>query len=335
MKNKKDILVDKFKRKHTYLRISLTEHCNLRCTYCMPQSGVTLTPSSQLMTADEIFQIAQVFVENGVDKIRLTGGEPFVRKDFKEILSKLSSLNVSIAITTNGVTINQHIETLKKNRVSIINLSLDTLNAKKFNSITLRSHFEKVYGNMLLLINEGFRVKVNVVLLKNVNDNELIDFIELTKELPISIRFIEFMPFDGNQWDRSKTISLEDIKKSILEAYKPDDIVRLEDAPNDTAKNYKIKGYKGSYAIISTVTNPFCDSCNRIRLTANGRLKNCLFSEKERDLLTALRNKEDIRPLIEKEIKLKAAVRAGLDSPEKFDNPEHHQKNRSMIRIGG
>jgi len=330
-----DILKDSFGRNHNYLRISLTEKCNLRCTYCMPAEGVPLSPSPALMTSDEIYEIAKVFVANGVDKIRLTGGEPLVRKDFTTIIEKLSTLDVSIAMTTNAVNIDRYISELKKSKVSIINVSLDTLIADRFQEMTLKPNFEKVIKNLYLLIDEGFQIKLNVVLLKGTNDSEILDFIELTKELPISIRFIEFMPFDGNRWDRSKAVSLEEINQLVNESYPKDSVLKIEDAPNDTAKNYKIKGFKGSFAIISTVTNPFCDSCNRLRLTANGKLRNCLFSEKESDLLTAHRNGESIEPIIQKAVLAKAAVRAGLDTNEKFADPNHHSKNRSMITIGG
>jgi molybdenum cofactor biosynthesis protein A len=330
-----DILKDSIGRNHNYLRISITEKCNLRCTYCMPAEGVPLSPSPELMTANEIYEIAKIFVANGVNKIRLTGGEPLVRKDFTEIIEKLSTLDVSIAMTTNAVNIDRYISNLKKFKVSIINVSLDTLKANRFQEMTLKPNFDKVIKNIYMLINEGFQIKLNVVLLKGTNDSEILDFIELTKELPISIRFIEFMPFDGNNWDRSKAVSLEEIKQLVNESYPKDAVLKIEDAPNDTAKNYKIKNFKGSFAVISTVTNPFCDSCNRLRLTANGRLRNCLFSEKESDLLTAFRKGESIEPIIQKAVLAKAAVRAGLDTYEKFADPNHHSKNRSMITIGG
>lgn len=335
MSFERNILEDTFGRVHNYLRISLTEKCNLRCTYCMPAEGVPLTPASNLMNAEEIYQIAKIFVANGVDKIRLTGGEPSVRKDFKEIIQKLSNLNVSVAISTNAVIIDKFIDDLKEANIKIVNVSLDTLNPERFKKITLKSSFDKVWNNLLLLIDKGFKVKLNVVLLKGENDHEIIEFIKMTKDLPISVRFIEFMPFDGNRWDRSMTVSFKEINEEVLRVYHKDEVIKLEDAPNDTAKNYQIKGYKGSYAIISTVTNPFCDGCNRLRLTANGRLKNCLFSEKESDLLTAFRKGETIEPIIQRAVLNKAAVRSGLDTPEKFENTDNHHKNRSMIAIGG
>ena len=334
MKNS-GILFDSHQRFHNYLRISLIEKCNLRCTYCMPSAGIQLSPKESLMTSDEVYEIAKVFVHHGVDKIRLTGGEPLLRKDFGEILERLSTLNVSLALTTNGVLLDRYLDDLKRAGLRKLNFSLDTLNSVSFNTITLRDQFERVHTNLQMVLNEGFDVKINAVLLKGQNEEEIIDFIALTEREPLSIRFIEFMPFQGNAWDQSKTVSLASILERIEGHYGRDRVERLQDAPNDTAKNFKISGFKGSFAVISTVTNPFCDSCNRIRLTANGRLRNCLFSDKEQDLLGALRSGEPIEPVIQKVLQLKKAVRAGLDSPETFEDYHNHQSNRSMIKIGG
>lgn len=331
----KTILTDDFGRKHNYLRISLLEKCNLRCTYCMPADGIELSPKASLMTADEIFSIARTFVENGVDKIRLTGGEPLLRKDFPEIIAKLSTLGVSLSITTNGILIDRHIDVLKQFNVNKINLSLDTLVSSKFHSVTLRNQFEKVVDNLHLLLNHDFQVKVNVVLIKGFNENEIIDFVKLTQFLPISIRFIEFMPFAGNQWDRSKMISQNEILSELEKAFSPEEIQKLEDEKNFTARTYQIKGFQGNFGIISSITNPFCDSCNRIRLTANGKIKNCLFSNAETDLLTPFRNGESITNLISESIKNKKKVRSGMVTIEEMDDPGLHFDNRSMIAIGG
>ena len=328
-------LTDTFGRHHNYLRISLTERCNLRCSYCMPVDGVKLSPASHLMNAEEIYSIAKTFVKFGVDKIRLTGGEPLVRKDFPQILELLSTLNVELSITSNAVSIDRHIDLLKKSGVKTINISLDTLSAERFHTITFRDYFDRVYQNILKLIDEGFLVKINAVLMRGINDDEILDFIAFTKTHPIVFRFIEFMPFDGNQWKREKTVSYQEIMEQIQGKYINDQIIRLQDAPNDTSKNYTIKGHQGTFAIISTVTHPFCDQCNRIRLTANGQLKNCLFSKKENDLLSALRSNQDIEPIIRQSISSKFAVRSGLDGPESFEDPKQHEQNRSMITIGG
>lgn len=329
------VLTDDFGRKHNYLRISLIEKCNLRCTYCMPADGILLTPKKDLMTADEIFQIAKTFVTNGVDKIRLTGGEPLLRKDFPEIIAKLASLKTEISITTNGILVDRHLPVLKQFNVQKINLSLDTLVASKFQTITLRNQFEKVVDNLHLLLNNQFKVKVNIVLIKGFNDDEIIDFIKLTEFLPISIRFIEFMPFAGNEWDRSKMVSQNEILEQVNTHFLASEIQKLDDEKNFTAREFKIKNYLGSFGIISSITNPFCDGCNRIRLTANGKIKNCLFSNAETDLLTAFRNGGNIEDLISFSIKNKKKVRAGMNTLKDLNNPILNQDNRSMIAIGG
>jgi cyclic pyranopterin phosphate synthase len=301
----------------------------------MPAEGIALTPKKELMTADEVFAIAQTFVNNGVDKIRLTGGEPLLRKDFPEIIEKLAQLEIEISITTNGILIDRHIDVLKQFKVKKINLSLDTLVPSKFNTITLRNQFEKVIDNLHLLLNNDFKVKVNVVLIKGFNDNEIIDFINLTESLPISIRFIEFMPFAGNQWDRSKMVSQTEILDQLSTHFSESNLEKLQDEKNFTAREFKIKNYLGSFGIISSITNPFCDGCNRIRLTANGKIKNCLFSNSETDLLTPYRNGEAIESIIALAIKNKKKVRAGMTTMEDVDNPVLNQDNRSMIAIGG
>lgn len=335
MANNKNILQDTHGRDHSYLRISLIERCNLRCTYCMPEEGVKLSPKSHLMTYEEIYEIAKIFVDHGVTKIRLTGGEPLIRKDMPVILEKLATLPVELSITSNAVIIDKFIDVLKLNGVNKINVSLDSLDAGKFKHITRRHEFQKVYNNILLLVKEGFKVKVNAVLMKGFNENEIIDFINFTRDLPVVVRFIEFMPFDGNKWDMSKMVSYAEVMTYVNNAFAEDKVERLQDAPNDTSKNYKIKGYKGGFAIISSVTNPFCDSCNRLRLTANGQLKNCLFSSGESDLLTTLRAGESIEPVIQKAVLAKLKVRGGMDTLKKLQEPKLHNNNRSMITIGG
>ena len=334
MTESKNILTDTFGRKHTYLRISLTERSNLRCTYCMPAAGIPLSPKSHIMTYEEIYAIAKEFVDHGVTKIRLTGGEPLVRKDAALIMEKLASLPIDLAITTNGVIVDKFIDTFKKIGLKKINVSLDSLNTGKNTFITRRDYFKKVYDNIQLLVKEGFEVKINCVLIKGFNENEVIDFIELTKTQALQIRFIEFMPFDGNKWDLEKLVSLEEVLKQVYTKYDASSFIRLNDAPNDTAKNYQIKGYKGTFAVISSVSNPFCDSCNRVRLTANGQLKNCLFSTTESDLLTPLREGKSITTVIGKAVQAKHKIRSGMDTLEKFKDPNSHN-NRSMIAIGG
>ena len=329
------LLKDSFGRKHDYLRISITEHCNLRCTYCMPEEGILLTPKPNLMTADEIVSVAQTFVSLGVTKIRLTGGEPLIRKDAAEIIVRLGKLGINLTITTNGILVPNFIETFKEAKIKNINISIDSLIKDKFNAITRRDYFDVVQKNINVLLNEKFNVKLNVVLIKAFNDNEILDFIAYTKNKDVQVRFIEFMPFSGNQWDKSKLVSYDEILDVIQSKYAISEIERLQDAPNDTAKNFKIDKHLGTFAIISSVTNPFCSTCNRIRLTADGKLKNCLFSNVETSLLETLRLGESILPLLQQNIMSKMAVRAGMDDDSKFQNPDLYSQNRTMIAIGG
>lgn len=335
MLREKQILTDSFGRKHSYLRISLTEKCNLRCTYCMPADGVKLSPRSDIMNADEIYDIAKIFVDHGVDKIRLTGGEPLVRKDFEDVLKRLHKLKVKLSITTNAILADRFIDIFKKYGLNDINVSLDTLKEDKFKFITRRDQFKKAYENILLLINKGFNVKMNIVLINGFNDDEINDFIELTRLLSVSIRFIEFMPFDGNAWNKAKLVTQKEILSRVNMRFGLKRLIKLEDETNFIARRYKIDGFKGEFGIISTVSNPFCDSCNRIRLTANGKIKNCLFSNKEMNLLKILRSGEPLEESILKVMYKKKAVRAGMNSFEKFSNPDKHSNNRSMITIGG
>jgi cyclic pyranopterin phosphate synthase len=248
---------------------------------------------------------------------------------------RLGALGVSLSITTNGILVPNFIETFKEAGIKTVNISIDSLVKDKFNKITRRDYFDIVQKNIDLLLQEKFNVKLNVVLIKSFNDNEILDFILATKNKYIQVRFIEFMPFNGNQWDKSKLVSYAEIMEIVQSKYQMSEIERLQDAPNDTAKHFKINSYQGCFAIISSVTNPFCSTCNRIRLTADGKLKNCLFSNSEIPLLEALRSGASILPLIHQNLIIKKAVRAGMDDDLKFQNPELFSQNRSMIAIGG
>ncbi len=301
----------------------------------MPAAGIPLTPKPHLMTADEIIHIAKTFVDFGVKKIRLTGGEPLVRKEAKDIILRLGKLGIHLTITTNGILVPNFIDTFKEAGIKNVNISIDSLVREKFNAITRRNYFDTVLKNIDLLLHEGFQVKLNVVLIQGFNDDEIIDFIALTQSKNVQIRFIEFMPFSGNQWDKSKLVTYAQVREVIQSEYQFDTIERLIDAPNDTAKHFKIKSHIGSFAIISSVTNPFCSTCNRIRLTADGKLKNCLFSNAETALLETLRSGESILPLIQQNLLSKKAIRGGMDDDLKFQNPDLFSKNRSMIAIGG
>jgi len=327
------MIVDQYQRVHNYLRISLTDVCNLRCKYCMPLEDYPFMPKENLMQAEEIEQIAKVFVGLGVDKIRLTGGEPMARADFKEILTGLSKLPVSLTITTNATLLDRYLDQMIEAGMKSINISLDTLNREKFIELTRRDRFDIVQKNIQLASDAGLKIKINVVLMKGTNEDEILDFIAFTKDKPYEIIFIEFMPFEGNKWEHQIVLPKKELLEKVGGAY---DIFPMKRDIHDTSEPYGIKGHQGSFAIISTMTAPFCAGCNRMRLTADGKMKNCLFSKGEVDLLTALRESGDVEGLIRKSIWNKAERLGGqMDSGAMSEIKTESLINRSMISIGG
>jgi cyclic pyranopterin phosphate synthase len=296
----------------------------------MPEEDYDFTPASHLMQAGEIETLAKIFVEQGVTKIRLTGGEPLVRKDVAKIILSLSKLPVALTLTTNATRLHEFVDVLKEANVRSVNISLDTLQPEKFLLVTRRDLFHRVRSNIELLLHHQFHVKINMVVMKGFNDNEINDFIAWTMHNPVEVRFIEFMPFSGNRWTSNKVVSLHDILSTINEQYS---FLPLQNDKSDTAKHYMVPGHEGSFAVISTMSSPFCSGCNRMRLTADGKMKNCLFSKDETDLLSALRNGNDVVKLIHKNILMKAKELGG-----QFTIDDVHAdtiKNRSMITIGG
>lgn len=323
-------LTDNFGRKHDYLRLSLTDKCNFRCFYCMPEGKVDFSAHQHLMQADEIFQIVQQFVSLGVKKVRFTGGEPLVRKDAKEIIENLSRLPIELAITTNGYLLDEYIDFFKNVGLLSVNISLDSLQPDKFKRITKRDYFHKVIYNIKLATQAGLKVKINTVVMKGINDDEINDFISWAIINNYNIRFIEFMPFNGNKWDWSKVVKHEEIISTIEKEFT---ILKTKDNDHDTSKNYRVQNAKGSFAIISSISKPFCGSCNRIRLTADGKLKNCLFSSTEQNILKAYRNGNPINTIVQKTIQMKMAERAGLDFTQKQGTI--NSSKRAMFSIGG
>lgn len=323
--------IDSFNRPHNYLRISLTDSCNLRCHYCMPEQ-VHFMPHANLMSADEIVEIASIFVKHGINKIRLTGGEPLVRQDGKEIMKRLSRLPITLTLTTNGCLIDQYLETFIESGIHSVNVSLDTLQAKKFETITRRNSFDKVWNHIQLLLDHNFHVKINCVAMKGINDDEVLDFVELTKNLPLHIRFIEFMPFSGNRWEHASVYPYQEIIDHISAQFS---ILKLKDEKHDTTKKFKVFNHVGTFSVISTMSAPFCEGCNRLRLTADGKMKNCLFSTTEVSLLDALRNGQDLLPLIQGNLKLKEKQTGGQLFEDYSSIQTDQLLNRSMVKIGG
>jgi GTP 3',8-cyclase len=324
-------LLDRFGRVHDYLRISLVDKCNLRCTYCMPEN-VRFLPQSQLMTADEILALAEVFVSLGVKKIRLTGGEPLLRKDFGAIVRRLGQLPVELALSTNAILLHEALDDLQAAGLCSINVSLDSLDAKRFEAMTLRDQYDQVQANIEMALQRGLRIKLNMVVMRGVNHDELPAFVGLTRHQGLHVRFIEFMPFDGNRWEWDKVYGQEEILRDLAGHYAFD---KLDDGPNSTSRAYQVAGFHGTFAVISTVTAPFCEGCNRIRLTAEGKLRNCLFAREELDLLTVLRTGGDVRPLIRAGILAKAEQLGGLPDFQDRDALERALSARAMVKIGG
>ena len=253
-----------------------------------------------------------------------------MRKDAAKIILSLSKLPVALTLTTNATRLHDFVDILTEANVRSVNISLDTLQSEKFLLVTRRDLFHRVRSNIELLLHHQFHVKINMVVMKGFNDNEINDFIAWTMHNPVEIRFIEFMPFSGNRWTSNKVVSLHDILSTVNEQYS---FLPLQNGKSDTAKHYMIPGHEGSFAVISTMSSPFCSGCNRMRLTADGKMKNCLFSKDETDLLSALRNGNDVVKLIHENILMKAKELGG-----QFTIDDVHAdtiKNRSMITIGG
>lgn len=326
------MIQDSHNRVHNYLRISLTDNCNMRCFYCMPEEDYDFTPATRLMQLSEIEALARIFVSEGVTKIRLTGGEPLVRKDAAGVILALSKLSVQLTLTTNGTRLHQFTDVLKEAGIRSLNISLDTLQAEKFLLVTRRDQFGEVWNNIQLLLEKGFHVKVNVVVMKGLNDHEINDFIAWTRDTPVHVRFIEFMPFSGNRWTSNKVVTLQQMLDTAAERF---DFIPLVGEKHDTAKKFTVPGHAGTFSVISTMSAHFCGDCNRMRLTADGKLKNCLFSNGETDLLTPLRNGENVLPLIHESIRNKARQLGGQFTDDFMQLHVEDIHNRSMITIGG
>uniref|UniRef100_A0A8C2A1H9 Molybdenum cofactor biosynthesis protein 1 n=1 Tax=Cyprinus carpio TaxID=7962 RepID=A0A8C2A1H9_CYPCA len=323
-------LMDSFGRRHNYLRMSLTEKCNLRCQYCMPQEGVTLTPRSQLLTAEELLMLARLFVREGVNKIRLTGGEPLIRPDVLPIIAELRKLEglKTIAITTNGMNLTRLLPSLKKTGVDLLNISLDTLVPAKFEFIARRKGFHKVMEGIEKAIEMGYNpVKVNCVVMRGLNEDELIDFVSLTERKPLDVRFIEYMPFDGNRWNFKMMVSYQEMLDCIKQKWP-----NLEPVPGeemDTAKAFRVPGFQGQLGFITSMSENFCGSCNRLRITADGNLKVCLFGNSEvslRDFLRSGATEEELLHIIGAAVGRKKKQHAGMFNISQM-------KNRPMILI--
>ena len=366
-----EFLTDSFNRQHDYLRISLTERCNLRCLYCMPEEGVSLSPPAQLLTSPEIVYLSSLFVSQGVKKIRLTGGEPTVRKDIVPLMQRIGRLNglQELCLTTNGISLHRKLDAMVDAGLTGINLSLDTLDPFQYQIMTRRKGFDAVMKSIdrVLEMNRmgaGIKLKINCVVMRGLNDREIIPFLEMGREKPIEVRFIEYMPFDGNKWNQHKMLSYQEMLAIIRQKYP--ELEKVADHRNDTSKTYRVPGFEGKVGFITSMTHNFCGTCNRLRITSDGNLKVCLFGNSEvslRDIIrkanaghpiddramedlqllssveTAARlsdqgqlavgeREREILEVIGLAVKRKKAKHAGIGELE-------HMKNRPMILIGG
>lgn len=315
---------------HTYLRVSLTDRCNFRCTYCMPEEGVELTPKSEILTLEEVETLTRMFVELGVRKVRLTGGEPTIRKGFLDLarnLAKIPDLK-GLYLTTNGLLLTELAQPLKQLGLAGINVSLDSLRSDRFEAITRRPGLEKVVGGIEAAIAAGLSTKINVVVMPDLNEDEVVDFVNLTKEWPVQVRFIEFMPFLSNGWEHSRVLTSADLRDRIRQEL---ELVPLGQGPNEVATEWTVPGFAGTVGFVSSVTESFCDGCNRLRLTADGQLKSCLFLPPESDLKSLLRRgatREEFVSAIRTTLAGKWAAHPPMDRWRQLDT-------LAMVQIGG
>ena len=299
-------LTDTFQREHDYLRISLTEKCNLRCLYCMPEEGVPQSPPAELLTTPEIYLLSSTFVTQGVTKIRLTGGEPTVRRDILPLMHKIGSLRSQglreLCLTTNGISLHRKLDSMVEAGLTGVNLSLDTLDPHLFRIMTRREGFDAVMRSMTQIlgmnkVGAGIKLKINCVVMRGMNEKEIIPFVELGQHKDLEVRFIEYMPFDGNKWSQGKMVPYQEMLETIRAKYPT--IRKVQDHKNDTSKTYEIPGFAGRIGFITSMTHNFCGTCNRLRITSDGNLKVCLFGNAEVSLRDILRKSNNGNPIDE------------------------------------
>jgi cyclic pyranopterin phosphate synthase len=323
-------MIDTFGRVHRDLRISVTDRCNFRCTYCMPAEGMEWLPRADLLTFEEITRLADIMVRHfGIDAIRLTGGEPTVRAHLPKLVEMLSGLGVDLALTTNGATLRLLAEDLAAAGLRRINISCDSLRADRFAEITKRDSLHRVLDGVDAALEAGLSpVKLNVVMMRGVNDDEIIDFATYGRRTGVVVRFIEFMPLDAQgAWTNDQVVTYDEVRRTIDEVYPLEPLARGS-AP---AERFRYRDGGGEIGIIASVTQSFCGSCDRVRLTAEGQFRNCLFANRDYDLRSLLRNgasDDDIAATI--------AGAVGEKGPGHQINKVHFiRPNRSMSQIGG
>ena len=327
------MLIDNHNRKINYLRLAVTDRCNLRCNYCMPSEGIDFAEKDKLFTIDELTTVSRILVEQGIDKLRITGGEPFVRKDLMDLLRRLSKMEglKDISITTNATLIGPHINELKRIGITNVNVSLDAIDKATFERITRRDQYETVYGNLIRLIAEGFNVRINFIVLENQNIQDIFPILEVMKNYDVSVRFLEEMPFNGGS-KKFNTINWN--YKRILEHIKSQypDIEEISSPKTSTSINYKIKGHMGTFGLIPSFSRTFCGSCNRLRISATGDVITCLYAKpcaNLRDILRGENAEEAVKQQILKAVGSRAET--GFEAQAKYAKVFEN----SMTSIGG
>jgi len=324
-------LIDPFNRQVKDLRISITDRCNFRCTYCMPAEGLDWMAREDLLTYEELTRVARVCVERfGFNGIRLTGGEPTVRANLPVLIEQLSSLGVDLSLTTNGTTLTNLAPALVSAGLERINISLDSLKRERFEQITRRDELDKVLEGIDAAVGAGLApVKINCVVMRGVNDDEIIDFARFGRERGVTVRFIEFMPLDAQgEWTNEQVVTKAEIVAAIGDVFPLEPVAERE---SDPAARWRYVDGGGEFGVIPSVTEAFCESCDRVRLTADGMLRHCLFATRELDLRTLLRNEatdDDLAAAITAEVGAKWAG-------HQINQVHFIRPARSMSQIGG
>ena len=323
-------LIDGFGRRHTDLRVSLTDRCSLRCTYCMPAEGLPWIAGADLLTTPELMRLVGLLVEHGINKVRLTGGEPLLRPDVVEIVAELVGLGVDVSVTTNGLRLPHLAQPLADAGLQRVNVSLDTLRRDRFQAITRRDRISDVLAGLAAARLAGLHpVKVNAVLMRGINDDEALELLTWALAEGYHLRFIEQMPLDPQHgWDRRQMVTADEILDELSAAYR---LTPAEERGSAPAEEWLVDGGPFTVGIVGSVTRPFCAGCDRLRLTADGQLRNCLFARDEQDLRGPLRagaGDDELSALIQANV---AAKRKGHG----IDEPDFVQPDRPMSAIGG
>lgn len=327
-------LVDLFGRVHKSLRISITDKCSLRCTYCMPAEGLPWLPNSAILTREEILRLARIAHGAGFRDFRITGGEPLVRRDVVDIVAGLAAMGteddpIDLAMTTNGILLSSFAPALREAGLQRLNVSLDTLKKDRFKELTLRDRFDQVISGLEAAKKEGFSpIKLNTLLIPGVNDDEILDLLDFALEGGYELRFIEQMPLGGAPWDGSNIITQAQILETLSSRHRLDPVPDRTNAP---AARWRVDGGPQTVGVIASVTAPFCGDCDRLRITADGALRNCLFSDLETDLLTPMRAGASDETLLD----VMGVATRQKDAGHLIGRSEFSRPKRGMSAIGG